>query len=218
MQPFSSVSDSYGCPFHIWKAFSVPGQVFSLHSGKTWDIRPFHRWKIHTSHAWQNQSPGIFPPVFSPLFGFHSRTAGWQNIFRTVPCSQSLISASIPPVLYGGGLVLIFMATAPIISQSVQVELPDSVQSQNVSNEDKTPVILEVAGVGQYSISIGGQRQEGLNEEMVTQLSKQEFDKDNNTMFLVGGAKDVPYEEVIKALNLLHLAGIKSVGLMTNPI
>ena len=112
-------------------------------------------------------------------------------------------------------LVLIFMATAPIISQSVQVELPDSVQSQNVSNEDKTPVILEVAGVGQYSISIGGQRQEGLNEEMVTQ---QEFDKDNNTMFLVGGAKDVPYEEVIKALNLLHLAGIKSVGLMTNPI
>ena len=51
-------------------------------------------------------------------------------------------------------LVLIFMATAPIISQSVEVELPDAVQSQNVSAED-----------------------------MVTQLSKQEFDKDNNTMF-----------------------------------
>lgn len=115
-------------------------------------------------------------------------------------------------------LVLIFMATAPIISQSVQVELPDSVQSQNVSNEDKVPVILEVSGIGQYAISIGGERQEGLTEEMVTQLSRQEFDKDNNTLFLVGGAKEVPYEEVIKALNLLHFAGIKSVGLMTNPI
>ena len=115
-------------------------------------------------------------------------------------------------------LVLIFMATAPIISQSVEVELPDAVQSQNVSTEDKTPVILEVSGVGQYAISIGGNRTENLTEDMVTQLSKQEFDKDNNTMFLVGGAKEVPYEEVIKALNLLHLAGIKSVGLMTNPI
>ena len=113
-------------------------------------------------------------------------------------------------------LVLIFMATAPIISQSVEVELPDAVQSQNVSAEDRTPVILEVSGVGQYAISIGGNRTENLTEDMVTQLSKQEFD--NNTMFLVGGAKDVPYEEVIKALNLLHLAGIKSVGLMTNPI
>ena len=38
-------------------------------------------------------------------------------------------------------LVLIFMATAPIISQSVQVDLPDAVESQNVSNEDKVPVI-----------------------------------------------------------------------------
>ncbi|MBN6710310.1 protein TolR [Canicola haemoglobinophilus] len=115
-------------------------------------------------------------------------------------------------------LLLIFMATAPIISQSVQVELPDAVESQNVSNEDKTPVILEVSGIGQYALSVAGERSEGLTEEMVTQISKQEFDKDNNTLFLVGGAKDVPYEEVIKALNLLHLAGIKSVGLMTNPL
>ena len=43
---------------------------------------------------------------------------------------------------------------------------------------------------------------------MVTQLSKQEFDKDNNTMFLVGGAKDVPYEEVIKALNYYILPAL----------
>lgn len=115
-------------------------------------------------------------------------------------------------------LVLIFMATAPIISQSVEVELPDAVQSQNISTEDKVLVILEVSGIGQYAISIGSSRTENLTEDMVTQLSKQEFDKDNNTMFLVGGAKEVPYEEIIKALNLLHLAGIKSVGLMTNPI
>lgn len=115
-------------------------------------------------------------------------------------------------------LLLIFMATAPIISQSVQVDLPDAVESQNVSNEDKVPVILEVAGVGQYTVSIGGERTEGLTEEMVTQMMKSEFDKDANTLFLVGGAATVPYEEVIKALNLLHLAGIKSVGLMTDPI
>lgn len=115
-------------------------------------------------------------------------------------------------------LVLIFMATAPIISQSVQVDLPDAVESQSVSNEDKTPVILEVAGPGQYTLSIGGQRNEGLTEQMVTEMSKQEFEKDPNTLFLVGGASTVAYEEVIKALNLLHLAGIKSVGLMTDPI
>ena len=49
-------------------------------------------------------------------------------------------------------LLLIFMATAPIISQSVQVDLPDAVESQSVSNEDKVPVILEVAGRSIYII------------------------------------------------------------------
>ncbi len=115
-------------------------------------------------------------------------------------------------------LVLIFMATAPIISQSVQVDLPDAVESQNVSNEDKVPVIIEVAGVGQYTVSIAGERFESLTEEMVTAQTKSEFEKDPNTLFLIAGAADVPYEEVIKALNLLHNAGIKSVGLMTDPI
>lgn len=115
-------------------------------------------------------------------------------------------------------LLLIFMATAPVISQSVQVELPDAVESQTVSNEDKVPVILEVAGIGQYSLSINGERSEALSEESVVQMSQELFNQDNQTTFLVGGAKDVPYEEVIKALNLLHLAGIKQVGLMTNPI
>lgn len=38
------------------------------------------------------------------------------------------------------------------------------------------------------------------------------------TVFLIGGAKEVPYDEIIKALNLLHQAGVKSVGLMTQPI
>ncbi|MDG6895880.1 colicin uptake protein TolR [Volucribacter amazonae] len=115
-------------------------------------------------------------------------------------------------------LLLIFMATAPVISQSVEVELPDSVDSKTVSNEDKTPVILEVAGAGQYTLLIGGERNENLTEENVVQMAKEVFDKDNGTTFLVGGAKDIAYEEVIKAINLFHLAGIKQVGLMTNPI
>ena len=67
-------------------------------------------------------------------------------------------------------LLLIFMATAPIITQSVEVDLPDATEANP------------------------------------------------KTVFLIGGAKDVPYDEIIKALNLLHQAGVKSVGLMTQPI
>ncbi|WP_334468842.1 colicin uptake protein TolR [Arsenophonus sp. PmNCSU2021_1] len=115
-------------------------------------------------------------------------------------------------------LLLIFMATAPIISQSVKVELPYATQSKVVSGSDNPPIILEVSGVGQYSVIIDGHREELLPPEQIAAITKAALAKNPHAIFLIGGAKDVPYEEVIKALNILHQAGIKSVGFMTQPI
>lgn len=117
-------------------------------------------------------------------------------------------------------LLLIFMATAPIISQSVEVELPQDRHSQSVSNEDKTPVILEVAGVGLFKLKIAGNYQqikgnEFLSEQDVVAQAAEVFQQDNHTLFLVAGGRDVPYAEVMKGISLLKDAGIKSVGLMT---
>ncbi|AFH94977.1 MULTISPECIES: colicin uptake protein TolR [Providencia] len=115
-------------------------------------------------------------------------------------------------------LLLIFMATAPIISQSVEVDLPDAAESQTVSSSDNPPIILEVAGVGQYNMLIDGERLELLPPEQIAAEAKAQLDKNPKAIFLIGGAKEVPYDEVIKALNILHQAGIKSVGLMTQPM
>lgn len=115
-------------------------------------------------------------------------------------------------------LLLIFMATAPIITQSVEVDLPDATDSKTVSTQDEPPVIVEVAGVGQYSIVVGKDRMDQLPSEQVAAEARRRLQENPKTVFLIGGAKDVPYDEVIKALNLLHQAGVTSVGLMTQPI
>ncbi|MCW2258175.1 biopolymer transport protein TolR [Providencia alcalifaciens] len=115
-------------------------------------------------------------------------------------------------------LLLIFMATAPIISQSVEVDLPDATDTQTVSSSDNPPIILEVAGVGQYNMLIDGERLDLLPPEQIAAEAKLQLEKNPKTIFLIGGAKEVPYDEVIKALNILHQAGIKSVGLMTQPM
>ena len=112
-------------------------------------------------------------------------------------------------------LLLIFMATAPIITQSVEVDLPDATESQAVSSNDNPPVIVEVSGIGQYTVVVEKDRLERL--QVVAEVSSR-FKANPKTVFLIGGAKDVPYDEIIKALNLLHSAGVKSVGLMTQPI
>ncbi|ATA24750.1 protein TolR [Brenneria goodwinii] len=115
-------------------------------------------------------------------------------------------------------LLLIFMATAPIITQSVEVDLPEATDSQTVSSNDNPPVIVEVSGVGQYSLVIEQQRMDQLPAEQVVAEAQARLAANPKAVFLIGGAKDVPYDEIIKALNLLHQAGVKSVGLMTQPI
>lgn len=115
-------------------------------------------------------------------------------------------------------LLLIFMATAPVISQSVKVDLPDAAVSENVNSSSATPVILEVPGNGFYRLSIGNKHYDNLSDVQVVLLAKTEYQRDPKSLFLVGGAKQIPYEQVMDALNLLHEAGIQSVGLMTNPV
>ena len=115
-------------------------------------------------------------------------------------------------------LLLIFMATAPIITQSVEVDLPDATESKTVTTNDDPPVIIEVSGVGQYSVVVEKDRMDQLPPEQVIAEAQRRLQSNPKTVFLIGGAKEVPYDEIIKALNLLHSAGVKSVGLMTQPI
>jgi len=115
-------------------------------------------------------------------------------------------------------LLLIFMATAPIITQSVEVDLPEATDSQTVSSNDTPPVIIEVSGIGRYSVVVEKDRLEQLPAEQVVAELQRHLQENPKTVFLIGGAKEVPYDEIIKALNLLHQAGVKSVGLMTQPI
>lgn len=115
-------------------------------------------------------------------------------------------------------LVLIFMATAPIISQSVEVDLPEASESKTVATSENKPIIIEVAGVGVYTLIIDQDRQANLPKEQIIAEVKQQIVENEKAVFLVGGAKNVPYEEIINALNLLQSAGVKSVGLMTQPM
>ncbi|CNE92517.1 colicin uptake protein TolR [Yersinia similis] len=115
-------------------------------------------------------------------------------------------------------LLLIFMATAPIITQSVEVNLPDATDSKTVSSDDNPPVIVEVSGVGQYTVVVDHQRMDLLPSEQVVAEAQARLKTNPKTVFLIGGAKEVPYDEIIKALNMLHQAGVTSVGLMTQPI
>ncbi|MBF3317689.1 colicin uptake protein TolR, partial [Leptospira borgpetersenii serovar Hardjo-bovis] len=107
-------------------------------------------------------------------------------------------------------LLLICMATAPIITQSVEVDLPEANQSQAVSSNDDPQVISEVSGVGKDRGGVDKDRMDQLPSEQVIAAVKRHLPAHPNTVFLIGGAQAVPYDEIIKAVNVLNSAAVNS--------
>ncbi|WP_158367306.1 colicin uptake protein TolR [Candidatus Williamhamiltonella defendens] len=114
-------------------------------------------------------------------------------------------------------VLLIFMATAPIFTQSVEVNLPETSHSKMV-DENHSPVIIEVSGAGQYAMIIDHKRMEELSEQQLISEAKMQLKNNLEPVFLIGGAKEVAYDKIIKVLNILHQTGVTSVGLMTQTI
>ncbi len=117
-------------------------------------------------------------------------------------------------------LLLVFMATAPVISQSVEVDLPKDKYSQSATTDVKAPIILQVENVGRYKIKVDGSfiqldGRELLTAQEVINHTTSALKKDSELLFLIAGDSQVPYEEVIKGISLLKDAGVKTVGLMT---
>lgn len=109
-------------------------------------------------------------------------------------------------------LLVIFMVTTPLLTQGVEVDLPEAV-SNEVDN-DIEPFLLVVDRNGQ--LSLNEEKQITAGEEVVRQ-ARIVFKRSPKTPFLVKGDRHVEYQAVMNAMVLLQQAGIPKVGLVTEP-
>ncbi len=112
-------------------------------------------------------------------------------------------------------LLIIFMVTAPLLLQGVQVELPQANSSPVSSDEE--PLIVSVDASNNYYINIGenDREQKPLNE-ISAQVAKVLRVRPQTPVF-VWGDKNVPYGAVVSLMSDLQGAGAQSVGLVTEP-
>lgn len=108
-------------------------------------------------------------------------------------------------------LLVIFMVTAPLLTEGVKVDLVKADAKQIESNEVE-PVILSVDEQGKYFID-----KEAKEPEAVRAYAAAVLRRNPKVEFMVRGDKDVAYEAVVNAMVLLQQAGVPSVGLITDP-
>lgn len=113
-------------------------------------------------------------------------------------------------------LLIIFMVTAPLITQGVKVDLPQA-DAEPLSKDSKPPLVASVDAEGNYYLAVGTSKNEPMSAEEVATLVAAHLKVEPETPVVVNGDGAVSYDAVIQLMVLLQqVAGVPSVGLMTD--
>lgn len=113
-------------------------------------------------------------------------------------------------------LLIIFMVTAPLLSQGVKVDLPQAPSNPLPPNE-KEPVIVNVDIAGNFFINYGENQDKPVTAEVLVNRVSALLKYQPDIPVLVGGDANVAYGQVVQVMTLLQKAGVPSVGMITDP-
>jgi len=111
-------------------------------------------------------------------------------------------------------LLVIFMATAPLLMQGVEVDLPKA-DSSPVSDSDAEPLIVSIDAQARLYLNLGASDDQALSMETVKQRVATVLKRNPDKTVMVWGDAAVPYGEVVVLMSELQEAGAPSVGLVT---
>ena len=113
-------------------------------------------------------------------------------------------------------LLIIFMVTAPLLTQGIKVDLPKAAaEPLPPEMSDTEPLILSVDAAGNYYLSIGSQ--EAIDEEAVVSRVAAVLSREPKTPVLVKADQSVQYGRVVRGMVLLQQSGAEKVGFITDP-
>ncbi|WP_455199133.1 protein TolR [Kaarinaea lacus] len=134
----------------------------------------------------------------------HSRT-------RRKPMSEINVVPYIDVMLV---LLVIFMITAPLLTQGVSVELPQA-ESEAMTGDTDEPLVVTVTKEGDYFLNVGDKVDDPIDHQLLVTKVAAVLRHRPKTPVYVRGDTNVEYGKVVVAMSLLQKAGAPSVGLIT---
>jgi|SRR5215472_8077963 len=113
-------------------------------------------------------------------------------------------------------LLIIFMITAPLLTQGVKVDLPKA--GAQPLDSTKNPLILSVDRNGNLYLNNGSHPRSPLSADQIEARAAAALHRDPDTPVLVKGDNNVAYGRVVQAMVILQRAGAKKVGFITDPL
>lgn len=107
-------------------------------------------------------------------------------------------------------LLIIFMITAPMMTQGLNVDLPET--TAKALRQEEKPIIVTIDEKGVISINSVPQ----VRALMVQELKKSYSVNKDQPIFL-NADKKVPYGEVVKVMADIQSVGFDKIGMITKP-
>jgi biopolymer transport protein TolR len=117
-------------------------------------------------------------------------------------------------------LLIIFLITAPLLTQGVKVELPKA-GAEPLDREllkNSMPLVLSIDRQGRLYMNLGGDPHAALDSHTVEARATAALRRDPDLPVLVKADTAVAYGRVVQAMVLLQQAGARKVGFITAPL
>jgi biopolymer transport protein TolR len=117
-------------------------------------------------------------------------------------------------------LLIIFMITAPLLTQGINVDLPEA-GAETLDPElmrDNEPIVLSVDREGQFYLNIGDDVDSPIDDATVVERTAAAIRRNAETPVLVKADRAVEYGRVVTGMVLLQRAGARKVGFITDPL
>ncbi len=116
-------------------------------------------------------------------------------------------------------LLVIFMISAPLLNQSVEVKLPNSDNAADIEltdSEAPTPLVVSIDRSGTYYIDRVDDNLLPVNKDLIIDIAQKTLSENKDTPVYIRADTSVDYGAVMTVMDVLKSAGAESVGLITS--
>ncbi len=113
-------------------------------------------------------------------------------------------------------LLIIFMVTAPLLQQGVDIDLPTA-PANPLDVDSPDPIVIIVDDEGLMYLNISSTPDNSLDADSLIEQIRAALGSDPKRPVMVRGDANGPYQNVVATLVLLQQADVGSVGLITEP-
>ena len=115
-------------------------------------------------------------------------------------------------------LLVVFMVTAPLLTQGIEVDLPKANAQPIETATDRDPLVLSVDAQGNFFINAGPNKDQPQTGDEIINRIQIVLDRSPETPMFVKADRAVSYGNVVGAMVVLQQAGATNIGFIPDPL